>query len=155
MLLWDLGLDLCSRTIWSWTIRTLWSWTINNLEEYSKLNMLQDHIWKAYCSRRIQQTCSLSSVHFKNSPGAYLTWKILSVYEWSRTIRFLLSRTISQKRSQQVQGPWTKSGSPTIQQQQLYFHKNLGQHFVNFGQWCSFGPQTCIFELSLALYWPL
>ena len=27
-----------------WTIRTLWSWTINNLEEYSKSNMLQDHI---------------------------------------------------------------------------------------------------------------
>ena len=22
----------------------IWSWTINNLEEYSKLNMLQDHI---------------------------------------------------------------------------------------------------------------
>ena len=38
-----------------WTIRTLWSWTINNLEEYSRLNMLQDHIWKSYmyCSRSI------------------------------------------------------------------------------------------------------
>ena len=29
------------------TIRTLWSWAINNLEEYSKLNMLQDHIYKS------------------------------------------------------------------------------------------------------------
>merc|ERR1712240_755712 len=41
------------------TIRTLWSWAINNLEEYSKLNMLQDHIYKSkkkkktYCSRSI------------------------------------------------------------------------------------------------------
>ena len=29
------------------------SWTIENLEEYYKLNMLQDHLWKAYCSRSI------------------------------------------------------------------------------------------------------
>ena len=35
----DFGLDL-----WSWTIRTLWSWTIHNLKEFSKSNMLQDHI---------------------------------------------------------------------------------------------------------------
>ena len=26
------------------TIRTIWSWTIHNLKEFSKLNMLQDHI---------------------------------------------------------------------------------------------------------------
>ena len=46
-------------------IRTIWFWTINNLEEYFKSNMLQDHIWSAYCSR--------SSMHSNNAPGAYMT----------------------------------------------------------------------------------
>ena len=77
MLFWDFGLD-----VWS---RTMWSWTNNSLEEYLKLNMLQDHIWKAYCSRSIQQTCSWSSVHFKYGPGVYLTWifffRVLMVQE--------------------------------------------------------------------------
>ena len=34
-------------------VRTLWSWTIHSLKEFSKSNMLQDHIWNAHCSRTI------------------------------------------------------------------------------------------------------
>ena len=48
---WD-GLLLLTQ--WrSWTLRTVWTWTSNNLEEYSKWNILQDHTWKAKCSRNI------------------------------------------------------------------------------------------------------
>ena len=36
MLFGDFDLNLWSRTIWSWTI--------NNLREFSKSNMLQDHV---------------------------------------------------------------------------------------------------------------
>ena len=43
--------------------------------------MLQDHIWKVYCSRSLQQTCSWSSVHFKYGPGAYLTWKFFRIVD--------------------------------------------------------------------------
>ena len=57
------------RIIWSWTI---WSWTFNNLEEYSKSNMLQDHIWNQHWSRSMFAISSWSSVDFKYGPGAYL-----------------------------------------------------------------------------------
>ena len=55
--------------------RTLWSWTINNLEEYFKLNMLQDHISKAYCSRnnahfRLQLAHFLGSILINSTTGS-------------------------------------------------------------------------------------
>ena len=54
-----------------------WSWTIHNLKEFSKLNMLQDHIWNPHCSGIMFAICSWSSTFFKYCPGAYLTWNIL------------------------------------------------------------------------------
>ena len=55
---WHFGLDLWST-----------SWTIHNLKEFSKSNMLQDHIWNALCSRSMFAVCSWSS-----RPYAFQMW---------------------------------------------------------------------------------
>ena len=47
------SVDLRSRTIW----------TITNLKEFSKSNMLQDHIWNAHCSRSMFATCIMFLEH--------------------------------------------------------------------------------------------
>ena len=59
--------------------------TINNLEEYSKSNMLQDHI-EMHTAPGACSKYSWSIVHSNNAPGAYLTYNITPDYLWSRTI---------------------------------------------------------------------
>ena len=61
------------------------------------------------------------------------------------SLRFLILMKIDQ--GFLTGGLMAKTGPPTI----------FGWPFVNFeietqGQWCSFGPQTYIFEQALALY---
>ena len=53
----------------------MWSWAINNLEEYSKLNMLQDHIRTAYYSR----------AYSKHALGAVCISNMVLEHIWLRT----------------------------------------------------------------------
>ena len=60
-----------------------------NLKEFSKSNILLDHIWNAHCSRSMFTICSWSSMLFKYGPGAYLTYRIeyssrLLTLKWPR-----------------------------------------------------------------------
>ena len=68
----DFGLDLWSRTIWSWTIRTLWFWTINNLEKYSKFKWSRTIFEKHTAPGAYRKHAPGAVCIFKYGPGAYL-----------------------------------------------------------------------------------
>ena len=48
-------------------ILTISSWSINNLKEFSKANMLHDHVWNAHCSRSMFSICSWSIFNLEYS----------------------------------------------------------------------------------------